>query len=184
MGFPLLWPFITFALITLLHYLSLKIQDRYQWYAKTFGRMGFGVHFVLTALLWGYLGILLSDNNILGTSKPLLVSFQGMEVVGTILNVIGIILIFWSFLLLGIRRMWGVRYFERQTHERFEKRGPYRLLNNPMYNGFSLLFLASAFINNSSSHLFLSIESFVLFGLLSKFENKRINARENSERDA
>lgn len=182
MGFPSLWPFIAFGLVTLLHYLSLKIQDRYQFYTKTFGKFGFWIHFILTFLLWIYLGKLLS-----GVSLPSLgllpISFRGMEAVGDILNVAGTVAIIWSILILSIKRMWGVRYFERQTHERFEKRGPYRLLNNPMYNGFSLLFLASAFINNSSSHLFLSIESFVLFGLLSKFENKRINDRENSERD-
>lgn len=172
-----LWPFIAFGLVTFLHYLSLKIQDRHQFYTRAFGqRVGFWIHFGVTALLWVYLGILLSDNNIPGISKPLLVSFQGMKVVSNILNVTGIILIFWSFLLLGIRRMWGVRYFEHQTQTRIEERGPYRWLNNPMYNGFSLLFLASAFMDNSLVHALLALESVALFHFLAKFENKDIKA--------
>lgn len=65
MGFASLWPFIAFGLVTLLHYLSLKIQDRYQFYTKTFGKFGFWIHFVLTFLLWIYLGKLLS-----GVSLP------------------------------------------------------------------------------------------------------------------
>lgn len=169
-------PLIAFALVTLAHYSSLKIQDRLSWYTNRFGeKRGFFIHFTITALLWAalYFMFLLRNST---HDMPLPISTSWLAEIGTILTYLGVALAIWSIALLGVRRMWGIRYFSKETKPSVEKRGPYRFLKNPMYAGFFFIFLGAALTQNSLFYLVAAAESFLLLNVcLARFENKGIS---------
>lgn len=95
--------------------------------------------------------------------------------VGVIVFGGGLLLTVWSWYLLGVSRAWGLRYFESDKKKNVEKRGPYKHLKNPIYDGFVLLFFGIALIFNSLIHLLIGLECFILFNiLLSAYENKKL----------
>ena len=166
---------IIFTIITFLHYLSLYLQYRYRVYTIFFKKRDFFVHFIFTSLLW-IIWILLffvffpNDPN-----YNLPFYNQLFKPFGFIMSIFGLILIILSGYLLGLRRAWGIRYFEKNYKNDIEKRGPYKYLNNPIYDGFILFFLGKALANNSIFYLLISLECYLLFNVfLSSFENKEV----------
>jgi len=166
---------IIFAIITFFHYLSLKLQSRYQIYTIYFDKKAFTVHFIFTSLLWIVwliLFFILSPNN---PSIGLPFYNQFFVPMGIFTSMVGLILIIWSGCLLGLRRAWGIRYFEKNLKNKIERRGPYKYLNNPIYDGFVLYSLGKALTNNSFIYLLISLECYLFFNVfLSSFENKEV----------
>ncbi len=164
---------VLFAVIIILHYASLKLQATYEFYTKKFGSYGFTVHFVLTSLLW----LLLLYSFWTGTFEisPLPIFRPAFIPIGFLIKFLGIILIIWSFMTLGVKRAWGARYFIQDLKKDVEIKGPYRWLINPIYDGIFLFLLGKGLSTNSMYYFILSLESFVLLNLfLASFENKEI----------
>lgn len=167
---------IQFAIITAIHYLSLKIQDKYKFYTKHFGKHGFTVHGILTGILWLWLIRLFFWNDVNFNINPLPFYTQFFKPIGMIIKILGIVLILWSGWMLGIKRMWGIRYFEKNYKNKIERSGPYKYLKNPIYLGFFLSFLGNALRSNSLYYFFIAAETYLLFNiLLVRFENKEIH---------
>lgn len=164
-----------FIIITFLHCSSLFLQSRYKLYTRLFKNKGFAIHFSFTAILWMIWGALFL-NSISETKGFVLPFFNPLfPPIGLFINLIGLILIIWSGLLLGIRRAWGIRYFDPKFVNSHEKRGPYKYLDNPIYDGFIMLAFGKALMNNSMTYLIISIECFIIFNVfLSNLENKKI----------
>lgn len=167
-------PLLAFGFVTFLHYLSLRIEKERQWYARHFGRWGFWVHFFITLILWVGTYIAFALRNTRDISLFPFISW--IEPFGILVTLVGIGLAIWSITLLGIKRMWGIRYFIKDgTPKKVERRGPYAFLKNPMYDGFFLIFLGSALVYNSLFYLIAAIESYLLLNvLLARFENKEL----------
>lgn len=167
-------PFFLFILVTLLHYYSLCIEARFHWYSRHFGKAGFWIHFVITGALWFWVTLVFMVPPASATA-PLPFSFPFMKLVGQAITLIGLLIALWAIILLGIPRMWGVRYFKSSRDDVIEHRGIYRVLKNPIYDGFFLIFLGSALSSNSLFYLYGALESFILLNcLLARFENKDI----------
>lgn len=168
--------FLLFAVVTALHYVSLKAQTIYGLYTKTFGRHGFIVHCLITGILWiGLLTAIVLTNK---SSYPVLSIFTSylFKPFGLFISLAGVVLIFWSGRLLGLKRTWGIRFFDPAYQKIIEKRGPYKFLINPIYDGLMLYFLGQTIATDSLFYLMLSCESFLLLNvLLARFENQEIN---------
>ena len=164
-----------FALVTVLHYLSLKVQAKHEFYTKTFGKYGFQIHCLITGFLWIllFVAFIFTDKS----NYPNLSIFNSylFKPMGFLLSLIGIVLIFWSGSLLGLKKAWGIRFFEKKYKDIIEKRGPYKFLVNPIYDGFFVYFLGKTIVTDSLLYLFLSLESFLLLNIfLARFENQEI----------
>lgn len=164
-----------FALVTALHYLSLKIQTKHGFYTKTFGKYGFQIHCLITGILWVmmFASFIFADKS----NYPNLSVFNYylFKPIGLLLSLTGVILIFWSGSLLGLKRTWGIRFFDKNYKDTIEKRGPYKFLINPIYDGFFVYFLGKTLVNDSLFYLILSLESFLLLNVfLARFENQEI----------
>ena len=84
-------------------------------------------------------------------------------------------MILWADGLLGLRRMWGIRYFDKSFQNKIEKRGIYKFMKNPIYTGIVLYFIGKSFTSNSLYYLFVALESYLLMNVfLARFENKEI----------
>lgn len=164
---------VLFAATIFLYYLSLKIQAKYKFYTYRFGKNGFVIHCILTGLMFIFLFFSFLVRNTKYIKLPIF--YPVFIIIGNIFELIGAIIIVWSFLILGIKRTWGIRYFEKTYKEKIEKRGPYRFLINPIYDGFFILLTGKALSFNSLFHLIIAVESFILLNVfLARFENKEI----------
>jgi protein-S-isoprenylcysteine O-methyltransferase Ste14 len=84
---------------------------------------------------------------------------------------IGVGLVIWVRILLGRNQAMGERFFFPETFRRASS-GPFKLLRNPMYDGFILVFAGLALAFGIYEDFILATTSFVLLNLwLSRIEN-------------
>lgn len=160
-----------FIAATLVHYFSLRLEADHKWYTRKFGVRGFSAHMWFTGAVWILLTIFLMLPN--SGDKPLSFSFVGEQFIGNILIYGGLLIVIWSFALLGFKRAFGLRFFRSEDAGVAINRGPYRFLRNPIYDGFFLVFLGSAFTGNSLGNLILAGTSFICLNIfLAAFENR------------
>lgn len=90
------------------------------------------------------------------------------------LIVIGLILVVWSRLILGRSGAMGIRWFLPERASAWKTHGPYRLLANPMYDGFILIFIGLGLWRGTIENFYLALASFLLFNIyLAKVESGR-----------
>ena len=84
---------------------------------------------------------------------------------GMFLVMIGFILVIWSRLILGRSGAMGIRWFLPERAPVWEIRGPYRILANPMYDGFVFIFLGLGLIFGTIENFYLAAASFLLLNI-------------------
>ncbi len=88
-----------------------------------------------------------------------------MPLLGIVLLAFGFILVVWSRLILGRSGAMGLRWFLPEKISAWETRGPYRMLTNPMYDGFILIFLGLGFAAGTTENFYLALASFLLLNV-------------------
>lgn len=78
---------------------------------------------------------------------------------------VGVLLVIWSRLILGRNGAMGIRWFLPERASVWEKRGPYRVLANPMYDGFIFIFLGVGMWFGTTENFYLALVSFFLLNL-------------------
>lgn len=93
--------------------------------------------------------------------------------IGIWLIVSGLALVVWSRFILGRSGAMGIRWFLPEDSPPWEKRGPYQILANPMYDGFILIFLGLGIGFGIRENFYLALASFLLLNLyLAKVESR------------
>jgi protein-S-isoprenylcysteine O-methyltransferase Ste14 len=89
---------------------------------------------------------------------------------GIVIGCLGFVLIGKSYMKLGFDRAMGSRFFFHSI-ERIQK-GPYKILRNPMYDGFMLVFLGLGITFGIVEDFYLALLSFLLLNVfLASVEN-------------
>jgi protein-S-isoprenylcysteine O-methyltransferase Ste14 len=95
---------------------------------------------------------------------------------GLLFIVVGTAVFFWAGFQLGLKRTWGIRFFDSRYKSKLELAGPYKILENPIYTGLFLFFLGFALFSNSLFFLLISVESYLLLNvLMAELENRELN---------
>lgn len=90
---------------------------------------------------------------------------------GFLLIIIGLFLVAKARLLLGRSQAMGIRFFFPEKAHRI-KGSLYRFLNNPMYDGFILIFVGGGFALGIVENFYFALASFLLFNIfLASIEN-------------
>lgn len=93
------------------------------------------------------------------------------QLLGFLLIIIGLSLVAKARLLLGRSQAMGIRFFFPEKAHRI-KSSLYRFLNNPMYDGFILIFIGSGFALGIVENFYFAIASFLLLNIfLASIEN-------------
>jgi len=168
----MLYLIFLFAFVAIIHYLSLKVQIEKNLYTKFFGKRGFLAHSALTGTSWTllFLVLALSDKS----SFPKLPFFSPVFIpIGFSSIVLGSVIFLWAGFQLGLKRTWGIRFFDTSYKDKLELNGSYKFLESPIYTGLFLYFLGFALFSNSLFYLFLSGESYLLLNIfMAKLENQ------------
>lgn len=162
----LLWITIGFCIVTVSHALVLLFVQKAP---KTDHKKIWRGHLIMNGILW----------------KALLISIVVMEwnlpqrivlpqaVIGALFFATGFILFAWTQKQLGIERAMGKRFFFPEKEREWVAKGFYKFLNNPMYDGFFLIFLGLGLLLNQKENMILAGTSLLLLnGFLATIENK------------
>ena len=129
-----------------------------------FGKKGFLVHSIATSILWLVLFVSFFQ---IPPSAPQQYNFpKALLFVGYVLQIAGVLIIIWSGVLLGYRRAWGIRYFDTTFSSAIEKRGPYRIFTNPIYDGICTLLIGTGLVTGMPFYFLAALTSFILLSVL------------------
>lgn len=166
-------PLFTFATLVTISHASFLLWAKKQKRARHAARMKlWRLHVHLNGTLW-----LIVAGWIISVQFYLPHYFYPVwaKLVGSLIILIGFILVVEARLLLGRSQAMGVRFFFPEKTKRI-RTSLYRFLNNPMYDGFVLIFIGSGLAFGIREDFYLAIASFLLFNVfLSSIENFEFN---------
>lgn len=130
------------------------------------------IHYIFNGILWL---VLLAMIIWLQFSAQRNQAGQYMEFFGAILTIAGLALSWKSMIVLGLENAMGKRFFFPENSSEIHV-STYRILNNPMYDGFLLVFLGLGFQLGISENFQLALASLLLLNVgLASIENYRIS---------
>lgn len=134
------------------------LQLRGQKFTKWFGKNAFRIHMVITGFLWGLssgLIVLLQFEKHTLFHESLILKYTGL-----VLLVSGLVISVWGFMLLGVKRSFGLNFFEEDVP--IVKRSLYKFIKNPESYGFWMALVGFALFTRSSSNLVIALEFILL----------------------
>ena len=146
--------FLAVSVESLVFILQLKGQKLTKW----FGKNAFRIHVVITGFLW-----ILSFSLIIllqFEKHPLFHESQILKYLGLVLLVSGLVIAVWGFKLLGLKRSFGLNFFEENVP--VVKKSLYKFIKNPEDYGFWLALVGFTLFTRSSSNLVIALEFIVL----------------------
>ena len=165
---------ILFLIASIIQCGLILLQQRGERLTLWWGRYAFSVYNVITLFPW--IAFVLAFLTLQLQPRPeLLLSGVWLQAFGALLLLSGTFLAVWVAVQLGPARLNGLRFFDPVIrHDRIPS-GPFRLLKNPMYSGFFLIFLGLALWQNSLYNLAIALESAVLLnGMQAWIEEPRV----------
>lgn len=158
-----------FAFVTLSHAAGLIWAKRHQKASFQIRERGWKIHsYWLNGTLWSLL--------FASFFLPLIFSPRSpyptwLSLAGAILFLIGFGMALKARFVLGYAKAMGERFFFPERDQKITW-GLYRFLNNPMYDGFLLIFTGAAFAFGIKEYFYLAIASFLFMnGFLASIEN-------------
>ena len=134
------------------------LQLRGRKFIKWFGKNAFRIHMVITGFLWGLsfsLIVLLQFEK-----HPLFHHSIVLKYAGLIFLVSGLVTAVWGFKLLGIKRSFGLNFFDEDVP--VVKKSLYKSFKNPEDYGFWIALVGFALFTRSSYNLVVALEFIVL----------------------
>ena len=120
--------------------------------SRMFGEKAFGVHSVITVLLWGIAAFALAALQFY--EHPSFHDVFILKAAGGVVFAGGIVIGLWGFALLGPKRSLGLNFFKSGVP--VEGRGIYRHINNPETAGICWALFGLAFLTGSSYNLMIA----------------------------
>ena len=163
-----------FALAAAINTGSVALQQRTDWLGRRFGRGAWWAHLAIVTPGWAaFLYVQVQLGQHLVWPLP-----AGLWPLGWALLLLAAGLVAGSFLQLGLRRTFNGAFFDGGTPIPVSG-AAYRWLQNPMYDGFWVSFVAIALIEANAAYLVLAAASYLLLNL---FEARVENAPFDQER--
>lgn len=151
-----------FVLVTFSHALFLLKAKKSLW----------KIHFILNSVLWT---VLLALIVILQFRKADVLFSGELRWLGILLLVAGLYLCYRVARVLNLKELMGIRFFY-PIESRKISYGIFKYLNNPMYDGFILIFLGLGFSLGISADFYLAVASFVFLNVfLANVENYKMS---------
>jgi len=151
--------------------LNLILQLRNRKLSRWFGTNAFGIHMITTSTFWV---ITFSLIVYLQFSKhPLFHSSIILKYAGLSLLTAGVILAFWAFRLLGLKRALCLNFFKENVPE--VKESLYKYLKNPLDYGIWMTFVGFAIFTQSAYNLVIAVEFIIIMIPHIILENKALN---------
>lgn len=146
--------FLAVSVESLVFVLQLKGQK----FTKWFGKNAFRIHVVITGFLWGLsFGLIV----LLQFEKHSLFHHSDvLKYAGLVLLVSGLVTAVWGFMLLGIKRSFGLNFFDDDVP--VVKRSLYKSIKNPEEYGFWMALVGFALFTRSSFNLVVALEFIIL----------------------
>ncbi len=146
--------FLTVSVESLVFILQLKGQKFSRW----FGAQAFTIHMIMTGFFWvvsfGLIVLLQFEEH------PLFHHSSALKFIGLVLWISGLVIATWGFKLLGIRRSFGLNFFEDDVPT--VNRSLYKFIKNPEDYGFWMAVVGFALYTRSSYNLVIALEFIVL----------------------
>lgn len=150
---------------------SLILQLKGKRLSKWFGRNAFSIHMITTGALWVItfcLIVYLQFGN-----HPLFHSSIILKYAGLSLLIVGLILAFWAFKLLGLKRALCLNFFE--VNVPVVKESLYKYIKNPLDYGLWMAFFGFAIFTQSIYNLVIAVEFIIIMIPHIILENKPLN---------
>ncbi|KPJ65514.1 MAG: hypothetical protein AMJ43_10575 [Coxiella sp. DG_40] len=162
----LLFAFLAIFVESLNLILQLKNRRLFRW----FGTNAFGIHMITTSTFWV---ITFSLIVYLQFGKhPLFHSSIILKYAGLSLLIAGIILAFWAFRLLGLKRALCLNFFKEDVPE--VKESLYKYLKNPLDYGIWMTLVGFAIFTQSVYNLVIAVEFIIIMVPHITLENKAL----------
>lgn len=172
---------ILFFLASLIQSGLILLQQRGETLTRRLGRYAFPAYNFVTLVPWAAFVVTYAILQ-LESHPGLPLSGMWVQALGVLLFLVGSFLAGWVAVLLGPARLNGLRFFDPAIRRDRVLSGPFRLMRNPMYTGFFLVFLGAAFWKDSLYDLAIALESLVLLnGIQAWVENQGLVRTSRSE---
>jgi len=134
------------------------LQLKGQKFTKWFGKNAFEIHMFITGIFWmlSFIFIVLLQFE----KHPSFHQSAVLKYAGFVLLVSGLVMAVWGFMLLGIKRSFGLNFFSEGVP--IVKRSLYKFIKNPEDYGFWMALIGFALITRSSSNLVVALEFIIL----------------------
>jgi len=149
--------------------LILQLKDRRL--SRWFGANAFGIHMITTGTFWVITFCLIVY--IQFSKHPLFHSSIILKYAGLSLLIAGLILGFWAFKLLGLKRALCLNFFEEDVPE--IKESLYKYLKNPLDYGIWMTLVGFAIFTQSVYNLVIAVEFIIIMIPHIILENKALN---------
>jgi len=150
---------------------NLILQLKGRRLTKWFGKNAFSIHMMTTGIFWAItfcLIVYLQFGN-----HPLFHSSIILKYAGLFLLIAGLILAFWAFKLLGLKRALCLNFFEENVP--VVKESLYKYIKNPVDYGFWMAFFGFAISTGSVYNLAIAIEFIIIMIPHIVLENKPLD---------
>lgn len=148
-----------FIAVVIINSVAVYLQRRFKLYTQLFGRYDWAAHVILLSIIWTVfiLGLIL-------IKPPVWKSPAGLWPLGALVALLGISMIAVTVKRLGIEGTLNGWFFGRGPKEHL--RGGVFRLQNPMYIGFVLSFVGTAFWLENAFYIVMAGLSFLLLNVL------------------
>lgn len=150
---------LLFVVVVAINSVAVYTQRQRKLYTRLFGRYDWHAHVILLLVIW--LVFLLA---LIFIKLPIWQLPSTLHPVGIVIAVLGMWAVAGSWLRLGTSGTCNGWFFGRGPTKQLVG-GVFRL-RNPMYSGFVLLFVGTAFWLENAAYLWLAVVSFVLLNLI------------------
>ncbi len=165
---------IFFTLVTLTHAGGLVYAKRRQNYPADYRNHLWQLHFSINGLLWlaFIIWLLALHLNLPHSDYPTL-----YKAAGIVSSIVGLLLVIVAYSALGLKNAMGLRFFLPEKAKQVENR-LYQFLNNPMYDGFLLVFLGLGLWLGVVEDFYLAVASFIFLNIfLATIENRGFKSK-------
>lgn len=146
--------FLTISIESLVFILQIKGQI----FSKWFGTRAFTIHMIVTGFFWvvsfGFIVLLQFEKH------PFFHDSSVLKYAGLVICVSGLVMAIWGFTLLGVKRSFGLNFFEDNVPT--VNKSLYKSIKNPEDYGFWMAVFGFALFTRSSYNLVIAIEFIVL----------------------
>lgn len=160
------------VLVTISHGTFLKMAQRRQMASSEEKTRLWHLHLALNGTLWLALlaGVALQQFLAERTEQPI-----HYKILGAILCLLGVGIVYKVRMLLGRDQAMGIRFFFPER-AKYIRHNLYKYLNNPMYDGFILVFVGLALLFGVQENYHLAIASFLMLNIgLASIENYQLS---------
>lgn len=158
-------------LVILVESVNLILQLNGKKLTKWFGNNAFSIHMITTGIFWAItlcLIVILQFEN-----HPLFHSNIILKYVGSILLISGLILVFWAFRLLGLKRALCLNFFQENVP--VIRKSLYKCIKNPLDYGIWMVLVGFAIFTGSVYNLAIAIEFIIIMIPHIVLENKPLD---------